>query len=325
MPELQLNNSLTLDVVHRVERMLPAFDTRRQVDFARVDADLRCYFATYGFHALATPSHYSLGFLNLPDYRVATHYWHRRASAATVFIAHGLFDHVGLYLDLVDALLAADFSVVAVDFPGHGLSEGEPAVIRDFAEYALVIGETLDALRGKIPRPLFAVGQSTGSAALLNYVLAAGGRQFSKLVLLAPLIEPRSWEFINVTHLALSRFIRFVKRKFATNSHRPEFNQFILAHDPLQARHVSVEWVGAMKKWINTFDSYAQSDIATLIIQGDADSTVAWEKNVPRIQAKFASCRVEMVAGAMHHLVKEGDPWRDATFAKAVQFLQPLK
>jgi len=321
MPEMNKNNDLTLDIIHRIEQALPLFDLNCTIIFDSVDEDLRCYFETYGFDKFITPNRYSLGFLDFTDYRVAAHYWRLPASSGTVFVAHGLFDHVGLYLDLVDFLLASGFDVIAIDFPGHGLSEGEPAVIQDFSEYALVLQETLEALKRKIISPFFAVGQSTGCAAILNYVLAARGEEFVKLVLLAPLIQPRGWGFVSMAYVALSRFIRFVKRRFAVNTHRLEFNEFLSTCDPLQSRYISVEWVGAMKKWIHAFDHYDDSVIETLIVQGDADETVDWRKNVPRIRTKFQNSRVEIINGAMHHLVKEGDTWREPVFNNIREFL----
>lgn len=321
MPSLNPDGGLTLDIIHRIESALPELDTSVVLSYASVDADLQCYFDTYGFNRLRCQADYSLGFLTFATEKVATHFWRSEHSSATVFVAHGLFDHVGLFLDLIDELLLAGYSVVAIDFPGHGLSEGERAVIGDFLEYAQVIDEVLERLSETMPGDFYALGQSTGCAAILNYLLVQRGRAFKKLVLLAPLIKPRSWMKVNLSYYLLHKFLRFVPRSFSVNSHLEGFHEFLSEHDPLQTRHISVEWVGAMRKWVKYFDTYASVDINTLVIQGDADGTVYWEENLPRIEKKFPRCRTVMIEGAMHHLSKEGDAWQSQVFKNAIDFL----
>lgn len=322
MPNLNPDSGLTLDVIRRIEAMLPELDTSVVVSFASVDEDLQRYFDTYGFNRLACEADYSLGFLTFATEKVATHFWHIENSSATVFVAHGLFDHVGLFLDVVEALVQAGYSVVAIDFPGHGLSEGERAVIGDFLEYANVIDEVMERLGESMPGDFYALGQSTGCAAILNYLLVKRGRAFKKLVLLAPLIQPRGWRKVSLSYYLLHKFVRFVSRSFTTNSHREGFCEFLADKDPLQTRHISVEWVGAMIKWVKSFDSYESVDIETIVIQGDADETVYWEKNIPRIEKKFPQCRTVMVEGAMHHLCKEGDAWQSQVFKQTIDFLR---
>ncbi|WP_158657810.1 alpha/beta hydrolase [Agarilytica rhodophyticola] len=322
MPNFKIDNKLTLDIIKAVEHKLPQFDSTSTVSFDDVDTDLDCYFQTYGFASMeaADKARYTLGFLKAVSHKVACHYWSVDQPKGTVFVAHGLFDHVGLYLDLIDLLVMDNYCVVAIDFPGHGLSEGEPAVIGSFTEYAVVIRDVLMALDSEISKPIYAIGQSTGSAALLNYVLAIEGEKFSKLILLAPLIQPRNWPMINIAYLILHKFVRFVGRSFTENSCRPGFCEFLKTHDPLQPRNISVEWIGAMRQWINRFDTFSTSKTETLIIQGDDDGTVGWEKNIPRIQLRFPFCQVKMLASAKHHLVNEGDEIRNPMFTKIIDF-----
>ncbi len=327
MPSLNSAPGLTLDTIHRIEGELPIFDAASFIEEGSVSEDLSCYFDTYGFSRLDNTAQYALGYVVLDNYddvkgyRVATHYWFCEGASATVFVAHGLFDHVGLYLDLIDQLLAENYAVIAIDFPGHGLSEGEPAAIGDFSEYAHVIAGVLDAFP-TFSGPVYAVGQSTGCAAILNYVLASRGKAFQKLVLLAPLVQPRGWHWVNMSYCLLNLFVNSVSRNFTVNSHREGFHDFLSHHDPLQCRGISVDWVGAMRKWVKCFDSYDPVPTDALVVQGDADGTVWWERNVPRIKKKLMNCQVEMIEGAMHHLVKEGDAWQSQVFDYTLKFLK---
>ncbi len=322
MPHFDAANRLTVEIVHEVSQLLPEFCLQSGVELD--NTPLHCYLETYGFTSMScySSAKYSLGFLNTPSARVAAHTWFPKDPVGTVFVAHGLFDHVGLYLDLVDVLVGNEFAVVAIDFPGHGLSDGEKAVISDFSEYATVIEESLAILEKDLPGPVYAIGQSTGGAAILNYVLDRRGQVFSKLALLAPLIRPRGWVWVSFLHLLLHRFLRFVPRRFTLNSNRKDFNHFLDNNDPLQSRHISVEWIGAMKKWVNGFKNYDESNIPIVIYQGDSDMTVLWENNLPCIQAKFKNCQTHMINGAMHHLVNEGDAWRDPLFEGVIDFFK---
>ncbi len=318
--------SLTKEIVHEVEKSLPDFSIDHGVALSEAKDTFKTYLSTYGFDRLLAQypeCRYSLGNVQTKHYRLAVHAWQVPNAKGTVFVSHGLFDHVGLYLGLVEQLIQAKFSVVAMDFPGHGLSEGEPAVIKSFNDYADIIGELLDSVIGDFPMPIYAVGQSTGGAALLSYVLREKPIPlFEKLVLLAPLIQPQGWRKVKILYLMLNKILDFVPRGFTTNSHAPEFNEFLKHHDPLQPRHVSAVWTGAMKKWIEKFDERPASNLPCLVIQGDEDATVDWKANLPRIQSKFSNLQVEMIEGAMHHLVCEGDAWRSKVFEHTVNFLK---
>ncbi len=326
MPSLNSDSGLNIDDIHRIEQLLPVFNMSEVVSYESCDSALRCYLDTYGFNRMNCHVDYRLGFISFGRYKVATHFWALKSedskNGKTVFVSHGLFDHVGLFLDLIETLLSAGYEVLAIDFPGHGLSEGEKAAINSFDEYGEVISGVLEALSGDIKPPMYAVGQSTGCAAILNYVLASHGKAFERLVLLAPLIQPRSWLWVNWSYILFGRFTKNVHRGFTVNSHRKGFPEFLKNFDPLQSPHISVPWVGAMRKWTAAFDSLKNTDCPTLIIQGSEDGTVWWEKNIPRIQNKISDCEVTMVEGGMHHLVKEGDAWQSQVFEKTLAFLK---
>ncbi|VUD51506.1 Monoacylglycerol lipase [Thalassocella blandensis] len=365
LKSLHWGKSFSREQAEEVGGLLPELNLQQPYAIDKAPAALRTYFATYGFDSLlesVTACQYCVGFVQTRSHRLAVHVWQVPNASATVLVSHGLFDHVGLFLGVIEQLLHAGYCVVALDFPGHGLSEGEPAVIRDFSIYASVIEESLQFLMPGLPRPLFAVGQSTGGAALLSYVLNArelnrpelngpelngpesngsvsSGRnsntsespsklmpenpatKVKKLVLLAPLIQPQKWPVINVSYILLHKFIQFIPRNFTMNSHDESFCEFLRDYDPLQPRHISTVWTGAMRKWIQSFDSLPMSNIPCMVIQGDADMTVDWQKNLPRIQNKFSDITIEMIEGGMHHLACEGDAWRSQVYQHMLNFL----
>ena len=321
MPTLNPNCGFTEAVAQRLKAALPVFDANAPLDIHAAGADLAAYFDTYGFSRMSAVANYHMGKLLIDERQVITHLWMPAGAQQAAFVAHGLFDHVGLYLDLVDDLLSVGLAVVAIDFPGHGLSGGESGVIVDFSEYGAAIDGCLLALRNVLPPTVHAVGQSTGCAAILNYILVSRGKRFQKLVLLAPLIRPRGWLMVKMSYILFHRVLKFFPRSFSINSHDEVFCEFLRLHDPLQPRHISVEWVGAMKKWVRAFDDYPSVDCEVLVIQGDDDGTVWWEKNVPRVQKKFPQSQLAMIEGGRHHLVKEAAPWQTRVLEKVRAFL----
>lgn len=283
----------------------------------KINQALTEYWQLYGFDRLqaAHSPQYFFGRHEHKDQRLVLHYWRPASPAGTVLVVHGLFDHVGIYLKLIDFLLANNYAVIAFDLPGHGLSSGEPAAIDDFTLYAESLGVCLNAMQAKWVGPLYALGQSTGGAALAAYLLddafcSEQRASVQKVVLLAPLIYPVHWLWVRMSYLLASRFIKRVTRSFNVSSHDSEFNNFLEHADPLQARYVSVAWVGAMIKWVDCFAELSECTLPTLIVQGSNDKTVDAKRNIPLYQKKFTSSRLLNIDGAAHHLVNESLQYR---------------
>lgn len=320
MPHFDASQKISSSDLEHLKNQVPSFPS--SLVSQSTDNALGRYFQLYGFHHLLGEhvAAYHFGQLTLQQYQVFAHCWRLDRPSGTVFLAHGLFDHIGLYLDLIDDLLKQGLQVIAFDFPGHGLSTGKPASITDFSDYGRMIREFLVATESMIHGPLYGLGQSTGAAALLNYVFLQNSKGFEKQVLLAPLVRPRGWRWVSFSHLLLHRYLEFVPRGFSVNSHHSEFCAFLENDDPLQSRKVSVEWVGAMKAWVSGFNDFDCIDVKTLIYQGDNDNTVMWESNIPLIKSKLSHCDVHIIKGAMHHLVNEGDAWRGPMFSGISRF-----
>ncbi len=258
------------------------------------------------------------GVLHTGDYTIACHYWHPVVAAkGTVFLVHGYFDHVGLYGHLVHYLLARDYSVVAFDLPGHGLSSGERVSIASFDHYAEVFDAVLTRAAAHFPRPWRAVGQSTGGAVILKCLLEQRGDtpQFAHIALLAPLVHPYRWTWNKLVYLVAHRFIKRIGRKFVTNSGNRAFLQFLSGQDPLQDRYIPLEWIGAMKRWTENFRRLPVSSFPVCIVQGDRDTTLDWRYNLKVLAHKLPNAKIHIVPGARHHLANETPELRSQIFA----------
>ncbi|GMU45963.1 MAG: hypothetical protein AMXMBFR26_07450 [Porticoccaceae bacterium] len=274
------------------------------------------YLAHYGLELPGMPVgvRHAMGAVAAAGYRIAAHCWFHPTPGGTAFVVHGYFDHVGLYGHLIRHLLGRGLNVVAFDLPGHGLSDGERVTIASFDHYVEVFEALLDAAHG-LPRPWHGVGQSTGGAIVLHHLLRAAEHPFARVALLAPLVHPRWWSINRLIYLASHRWRDQIGRKFVANSGDPEFLDFIANHDPLQARHLPLEWIGAMKRWAEELHELPPSNRAASVIQGDADTTLDWRYNLRLLRRKLPKGRFHLLPGARHHLVNETAPIRQQAFA----------
>jgi len=246
------------------------------------------------------------------DYwRLATHLWQQPEARGNLVLLHGLFDHTGLYDKLLAYGLSRQYNVLMFDLPGHGLSTGEPAVIKDFAAYGRAIGSVLGQV--KLPQlPCVAMAQSTGCAALVEFARIYPW-PFQAAVLLAPLVRPYLWPLNRVVFELARRFITERPRSFTNNADNQAFLEFLRDRDPLQARTLPVQWVTAMLAWKRRFESHRPTDIAPLVVQGHADRTVDWRYNVKVISRLFEPA-VFYIPEARHHLVNESPAVRAQIF-----------
>jgi len=280
------------------------------------------YLAHYQLAAINTAAkaqhntrHY-LGQLNTAGYNVACQYWLPENAKGTVFVVHGYFDHSALYRHLFSYLLERGYAVVTFDLPGHGLSDGERASIASFDHYVEAFDGLLAACADHIPQPWHAVGQSTGGAIVLKHLLEEkdGQSLFQHIALLAPLLHTRNWGAGRLTYRLLHRFISRIKRDFKSNSGDGEFLNFLKHSDPLQSRHIPLEWVGSMKHWTEEFHDLPVNQKSMTIVQGDKDMTLDWRYNLAQFQQKLPNARAEIIAGAQHHLANETEGLRHQIF-----------
>jgi lysophospholipase len=265
--------------------------------------------------SLAPDVRHCMGTVVTNGYRIAAHYWLHPAPRGTVFVVHGYFDHVGLYGHLIRHLLARQLNVVAFDLPGHGLSDGERVTIASFDHYTEVLEDIL-ARAAALPAPWHGVGQSTGGAILLKYLLdGEHPRPLDRIALLAPLVHPRHWGLNRLVYLASHRWRKAIDRKFMVNSGDPEFLDFVQRRDPLQERHIPLEWIGAMKHWAEELQRLPPSPHPAIVVQGDADTTLDWRYNLRVLHNKLPNGRFHLVPGAQHHLVNEAEPIRAQVLA----------
>ena len=257
-----------------------------------------------------------LGRFEVDGYEVVCQFWWPPQARATLFLFHGFYDHTGLYRHVIEWALDQGFAVIACDLPGHGLSSGERASIKDFAEYQDTLqGLFAEARALDLPQPWHLCGQSTGGAIVIDHVLNAGASSPAQgqVILLSPLVRPRAWGWSQVSYYLLKPFVKAIARRFSENSNDPDFLPFLQA-DPLQPLRLPTAWVGALARWIKRIEAAPGSTRRPLIVQGQADMTVDWQHNLAVLKAKFDRPQVLMLPEARHHLANETLALRGESF-----------
>ncbi|MBN7771094.1 alpha/beta hydrolase [Marinobacter daepoensis] len=305
---------------HSLLDRLEPFDPSSSRDHS---AEMEAYCRFYGLDLWVEHPQvaYHQGYIKADQHEVMVHYFRLPdggRSKGTVFILHGYFDHVGLYTQLIDRCLGAGFDVLAYDQPGHGLSSGTPAAIGSFLEYQAVLSEVMARVSNKVRGPWYAVGQSTGGAILIDYLLSNHHSQetsaFRKVVLLAPLVRPMGWLGAKVLHSLVKPFLTRWRRAFGANSGNTRFLQFLREHDPLQARAVHVDWVTALRQWVPHIESARPVNFPVTVVQGEKDLTVDWQHNLRIIRNKFSSVKERRIPDGRHHLVNEAQDLQATVF-----------
>ena len=239
-------------------------------------------------------------------------------------------NHCGLLSKLIKYLVEAGFAVAVYDLPGHGLSSGEPTAIDDFAQYSDSLSDFLKTIKPKIHAPYHIIGHSTGAAVILEYLLEGASTRlstswddcFDKVILTAPL-ERTDWWVLEKIGFSISRlFSGFVPRVFRKVSSDEDFLKFVQYKDPLQAKKISLKWVGAMFKWDQRIANAKTSTRPILVIQGLKDNIINWRHNIRFIQSKFENSEIELIENCRHELFNESETIRREVFSQIKDFLR---
>ena len=252
---------------------------------------------------------HQVGSFDAAGFTIVAHVFKLPEAKGTVYLQHGYYDHVGLYSHVIKHCLSQGFNVFSYDLPGHGLSSGDRAGIDSFNQYDQVFSCGLELVQSHFSGPVVAMGQSTGGAVIVNYLLSRGldrhSSPFAKIYLLAPLVRPVGWAGGQLLYYIVRPFIHKLKRTFVKNSHNKEFLRFISRQDPLQPLFLKTSWVGALKNWIKTIEASPAVDLDIQVIQGTEDGTVDYRHNMKVLKEKFSGFKVQYVEQGRHQLVNE--------------------
>ena len=82
---------------------------------------------------------------------------------AVLLVVHGLAEHSGRYMNLVNRFVALGYAVYGLDHLGHGNSEGTRVYVQRFTDFTYTLNKYHDMIREWQPdKPIFLIGHSMG-------------------------------------------------------------------------------------------------------------------------------------------------------------------
>jgi alpha-beta hydrolase superfamily lysophospholipase len=91
---------------------------------------------------------------------------------AVLLIIHGLAEHIGRYMNIVDYFVPRGYAIYGFDQRGHGKSEGMRGYVERFSYYIDDTKAFFDMVHGEHPRKsLFILGHSVGGLIATTYSL----------------------------------------------------------------------------------------------------------------------------------------------------------
>jgi len=99
-------------------------------------------------------------------------HWTPAEPRAVILLSHGLAEHSGRYEEFASFFGDAGFATYAVDFPGHGKSEGKRGHIGRFDEYTKALDQLSSLARKAHPGlPFVLLGHSLGGLIAADFLL----------------------------------------------------------------------------------------------------------------------------------------------------------
>jgi len=91
---------------------------------------------------------------------------------AILFVVHGLAEHSGRYMNLVNYFVPRGYAVYGLDHIGHGKSDGARVYLERFSDFIEPLKTYFDMIQGWQPgKPVFLVGHSMGGLIGSVYLL----------------------------------------------------------------------------------------------------------------------------------------------------------
>jgi alpha-beta hydrolase superfamily lysophospholipase len=199
---------------------------------------------------------------------------------AVVLVVHGIGEHSGRYMNVVNHLVPLGYAVYGLDHIGHGRSGGEREVVERFADYTDTLTIYYDMIKGwQGDRSVFLLGHSMGGL-IGSYYLLDHQAKFRGAVLSAPCIKVA--DDVSPATLLMGRILSVVAPKAGLVavdadgiSRDPEVvaaykNDRLVFHGKTPAR-LAAELVKAMERVTAEADRIR---LPLLVLQGSEDKVV---------------------------------------------------
>ncbi|MDG6101749.1 alpha/beta hydrolase [Dactylosporangium aurantiacum] len=249
-------------------------------------------------------------------------YYEDHGAGQPVVLIHGFPFNGATWEKVSTPLLAAGYRVITYDRRGFGNSS-QPSTGYDYDTLAA----DLDTLMNKLDlRDVILAGHSMGTGEVTRYLGAYGSRRVARAVLLAPLapfllktadnpegVDGGLFRGFQAAILAdrFAYLTQFCEAFFNWDETRGDLvsEEAFRAHWEIGARGSAKGTHDCVSAWLTDFrGDLPRIDVPVLIVQGDQDNVLPYEKTGRRLQPMLPDARLVTLAGAPH-----GIPWTHAT------------
>jgi alpha-beta hydrolase superfamily lysophospholipase len=238
-----------------------------------------------------------------PDVHI--HRWNADDPTWIAVIAHGYGEHAGRYEHVAQRFVADGAAVYAPDHRGHGLSEGERALVTDVEAMVDDLDGVIDLARSEHPGlPVVLLGHSMGGILATRSAQRSGDATLAALVLSGPVIGGNP----DIEALLGMDPIPDVPIDPAMLSRDPAvgeayMNDELVYHGPF-ARETLESLFGAR----DTIAAGPRFAVPTLHVHGELDPLAPLEVSsaaVERVRPEGQPFEQKIYTGAMHEVLNE--------------------
>ena len=229
-------------------------------------------------------------------------------------IFHGYGDHCGRYRDFMEWLAERGVACHALDFRGHGRSEGRRGYAKRWEEYNedAVTFLNLQAVQTQADVPLFVLGHSNGGLILASTWLRRKPAGVAGCIFSAPYfaikfaVPPHLRIVAQVANIALPHLLVTPKTSYEGLTADPEMQQED-RRDPLNFQGATPRWyLSSLAEQREILPRAAEWDVPTLMLLGGADALVENEVAKEFLRcAKTTDKTVRDYPGLRHELLRE--------------------
>ena len=214
---------------------------------------------------------------------------------AVVVIVHGIGDHSGRYMNIVNHLVSNEYGVYGYDLRGHGNSPGQRGHIDSWMEYRIDLLNFINVIRAqRSSSVIFLMGHSMGALIALDFIIRENEQIAGAIISGAP-IEPVG--VAKPFKVALARILSRIYPGFPIDlgldidaiSRKPSVVQSY-KDDPLVHGKISARWGTEVLSALESVKTHEEDiNIPLLMMHGEADrlnSSEGARKFFDRTQAR---------------------------------------
>jgi len=199
---------------------------------------------------------------------------------SVLLVIHGLAEHSGRYMHVVNYFVPLGYAIYALDHLGHGKSEGTRVLVNQFEDFTGPLKTYFDMVYLEQPeKPIFLVGHSLGGLISSRHLLDHQAN-YAGAILSGPLVRPSNCP--SPFLLSLLKIVAAVAPKLGVrqlesdvmSTDPKEVDEYVsdpLVHPGKVTAGISAAMFNAMKYVTN---HASEITLPLLIVQGGADATV---------------------------------------------------